>query len=148
MKREEFLYICGNISKHNHLRLSSVAKKILRILKKSTPDIGLENAFSTINEFYEWFYDGVFHYHLSKISELLNNIDWGIQNYLLYEFYRSYTVDPEKSRQLGIEYYFFKYPQNVDSDLGKIYYWELMNEIRDKPYIKKFEASKYLQGRY
>lgn len=150
MKREEFIRICGDISKHNPLRLSRTSKRIFDILQKSEPTLDIEDAFSVLEEFYEWFHRDVFYYHLTKISELLNNIGWGIQTYLAGEFSRSYTVDPEKTEKygMGLDVYYFQYPRTVKSKLGKYYYWDLMNEIRAGMYIPRFSTCKYLQGRY
>lgn len=148
MKREEFLRICGDISKHNPLRLSRTSKRIFDILQKSEPALDIEDAFSVIEEFYEWFHRDVFYYHLTKISELLNNIGWGIQTYLAYEYSRSYTVDHEKSKKVGVDFYSFQYPSAVTSKLGKYYYWDLMNEVRAGMYIPRFSTYKYLQRRY
>jgi len=148
MKREEFLRICGDISKHSTLRLSRTAKRILEVLQRSNSNISLHDAFSGMEDFYRWFHNDVFHYHLTKICEMLNNISWGIQAYLTDEYNRSYTVDLEKSRERRITCNSFQYPTEVKSQLGKYFYWGLMNEIRAKPYIEKFKASKYTVGRY
>jgi len=148
MKREDLIYICGNISKHNQLRLDRVVGRILKILQKEEPNLKTAETFPVINDFYEWFHTDIFHYHLTKICEHLNNIIWGIQAYLMPEFNRSYTVKEAMSKKSGIEVYEYQYPKNVISTLGQFYYWELMNEIRAKPYINRFQTSKYLQGRY
>lgn len=134
----------------NPLRLSRTPKRIFDILQKSEPTLDIEDAFSVLEEFYEWFHRDVFYYHLTKISELLNNIGWGIQTYLSYEYSRSYTVDPEKTEKygMGLDFYYFQYPSAVQSKLGKYYYWDLMNEIRAGMYIPRFSTSKYLEGRY
>ncbi len=148
MKREEFLRICGDISKHNVLRLSRTVERIFKILKRSQPNLQMSDAYKAMDDFYEWFHQDKFRYHLTKISELLNNISWGIQEYLGHEYNRSYTVDIEKSEVVRAVIYFFKIPETVTSDLGKFYYWDLMNEIRAKPYIPKFKTTTALEGRY
>ena len=78
-------------------------------------------------------------FHLTKLSQMLNNIAWGIQDYLTPEYERSYTVDHERSKATNAIMYSFDYPPDVVSDLGRAYYWDLMNEIRDKPYIQRFD---------
>lgn len=148
MKREEFLRICGDISKHNILRLSRTVQRILRILRRSNPEIQIADAYKAIDDFYEWFQNDIFLYHLTKLSELLNNISWGIQDYLAYQYSLSYTIDPEKSRQLNAVFYFYKIPETVTSELGRFYFWDLMNEIRAQPYIPRFKAWSVLEKRY
>lgn len=150
MRREEFIRICGNISKHSPLRLSKISKRIFDILQKDEPALDIEDAFSVIEEFYEWFHRDVFYYHLTKISELLNNIGWGIQTYLASEYSQSYTIDQEKTKKYGMgsDIYYFEYPSAVKNKLGKYYYWDLMNEIRVGMYIKKFSTNKSLEGLY
>jgi hypothetical protein len=148
LDRKEFVTICGTIAKHNTFRLTGVSKKILGILQRSDPSITLENAFSAIEDFYERFHQDVFYYHLSKLSEMLNNISWGIQTYLEPEYKRSYTVDKKKSEMLKIVFYSFDYPAEIMSELGKIYYWDLMNELRARPYIPKFSAPSLQLQRY
>lgn len=148
MSREDFLRICGDVSKHSTLRLYRTATRILSVLQRSNRDISLSDAFSGMEDFYNWFHNDVFHYHLTKICEMLNNIAWGVQTYLADEYRRSYTVDPKKSLNSQLTHYSFQYPSEVKTPLGKYYYWELMNEIRAKPYIAKFKAYKYAEGRY
>jgi hypothetical protein len=40
------------------------------------------------------------------------------------------------------------YPDEVQSDLAKSLYWDLMNWIRRKPIVEKFTVTKYLKMRY
>lgn len=148
MKRSEFIIICGDISKHNQLRLSKTAERIFKIIKKTSPNLNLSDAITMIDDFYEWFHQDIFYYHLTKICELLNNIAWGIQNYLSPEFHRSYTINQKQSRIMHAEVYFYKIPKEVTNELGEYFYWGLMNEIRAKPIIKPFKTSRYLEGRH
>lgn len=148
MARKEFIYNCGNIAKHNTFRLTVVAKKLLDILQRSDPSTTLKDAYLAIEDFYRWFHEDIFLYHLSKLSQMLNNIAWGIQDYLTPEYARSYTIDEGASADMHAVMYLFDYPAEVSSEVGKVYYWDLMNEIRAKPYIARFDVSKYLCDRY
>jgi hypothetical protein len=74
-----------------------------------------------IDEFYEWFHTNVFAYHSSAIAEFLNNLRWGIHDYLRREFLRSFTREP------GSIAYHFKYPAGSQHPTGK--YWNLMNDV-------------------
>lgn len=148
MARKEFIYNCGNIAKHNTFRLTVVAKKLLAILQRSDPSTTLKDAYLAIEDFYRWFHEDIFLYHLSKLSQMLNNIAWGIQDYLMPAYARSYTIDEEASATMHAGMYLFDYPADITSELGRVYYWDLMNEIRAKPYIARFGVSKYLCDRY
>ncbi|MDG4594104.1 MAG: hypothetical protein P9F75_00145 [Candidatus Contendobacter sp.] len=143
IKRVEFLKICGNISKHNFSRLSRDTKQIIAICKRNNIDVCLEQALIMLNEFYERFHDDILNYHGSTIVEFLNNIRWGIHNYLKPEFSRSIVCeggDPPKYR--------YTYPTNVEGEFTKSTYWDLMNKIRSGPIVKEFKASRWLKLRY
>jgi hypothetical protein len=140
MTRKKFVKICGNIAKHNTFRLTRTAKDILNILKRNEPSLTHENAILALEDFYNYFHGNIFLYHLTRISEMLNNISWGIQTYLEPEYRRSYIIDTERSALDKHTVYSFDYPPEIKSELGKSYYWYLMNEVRAKPHIPKFKA--------
>ena len=148
MARKEFIYNCGNIAKHNTFRLTAVAKKLLSILQRSDPSTILKDAYLAIDDFYQWFHRDIFLYHLTKLSQMLNNIAWGIQDYLTPEYIRSYTIDNKASEKMHATMYRFDYPAEITTEMGKVYYWDLMNEIRAKPYIPKFGVPEVLSHRY
>jgi hypothetical protein len=141
LARSEFIIISGNISKHHFARLTRIAEKIRKILKKNGVDISFHDALLILPDFYERLNDDILGYHTSYISEMLNNIRWGIHEYLLPEFEQSY----QQIDELDYEYV---YPEQIKVKFAKNYYWDLMNLIRRKPYVKKFEVTKYLKLRY
>lgn len=143
LKRGEFIKICGNISKHNFARLTGVSKQICRILKRNENDISLHDSLLILNEFYERFHDDILNYHSSNIVEMLNNIQWGIHDYLLPEFNKSYEKDDSDRMR-----YRYIYPRNIKNEFVKKCYWDLMNSIRTKPRLRKFESTKYLKMTY
>ena len=143
IKRIEFLKICGNISKHNFSRLSGAANELSKIFKRNNIDIDFEESLLILNEFYERFHTDILNYHSSTIAEFLNNIRWGIYNYLQPEFCRSIVWDNKKSH-----IYRYTYPLDVNNKFAKNCYWELMNEVRNVPYMKKFQVTKYLKQIY
>lgn len=48
-----------------------------------------DEAALALEDFYRWFHDDILNYHASTIAEFLNNIRWGIYEYLQPEFQRS-----------------------------------------------------------
>lgn len=144
LKRVEFIKICGNISKHNFTRLSGVANKIIGIFKKNAINISFEDALSILDDFYEKFHFDILNYHGSTIAEFLNNIRWGIYEYLQPEFHQSIvyegTEHPKK--------YHYTYPKEINNNFARNCYWDLMNEVRSKPYMNKFQVTRYLKMRY
>lgn len=96
-----------------------------------------------LNEFYERFHGDILNYHGSTIVEFLNNIRWGMHEYLQPEFSRSIVYDTDDSLK-----YSYTYPPDVNGDFTKSTYWDLMNVIRSGPIIKRFKASRWLQLRY
>ncbi len=143
LSRFAFLKMCGNISKHNFLRLIRVAEELKEILSRSGVTVELDEAVLALDDFYRWFHDDILNYHASTIAEFLNNIRWGIYEYLQPEYHRSIvweSPDPQK--------YSYTYPMEVTSKLAQEYYWQLMNEVRSPPYVRRFHVTKWLKLRY
>ena len=143
MPRKTSLAICGNISKHSVLRLSRPAKQVLKMLEDAGTTVSLDEAVLALEDFYERFHTDIFNYHGSTIAEFLNEIRWGIHEYLLPEFRRSYSPrggDPPRCEYL--------YPDGVSTELGKALYWDLMNRIRGRPCLERFQVTRYLKQRY
>ena len=141
--RHQYIKMCGDISKHNFLRSAGVAEKLQCILASQGTPIELDAAMLPLEDFYEWFHSHVLNYHSSTIAEFLNNIRWGIYEYLQPEFQRSIVWeagDPPMYR--------FTYPATVVSGFGRQCYWNLLNEVRNPPYVRKFEVTKWLKLRY
>ena len=148
MQRIEFIKICGNLSKHHLPTLQ--ATKVFEIIENSGHQLKRSDGFLVLEEFYEWFHTDKFAYHLSTISEYLNNIRWGIQVYLRPEFDRSYTVVEYPSVDPGLlpPSYKFIYPDGVEDSFSQSCYWDLMNKILSKPWIERFQGSSNLKIRY
>lgn len=141
LKRFDFITICSNISKHNFARLTNTSEKLIQIFKKNNICIDLQKALIIIDEFYERFFHDILIYHGSNLVEMLNNIRWGIHKYLLPEFNKSF-------KRIDSICYEYAYPKDVNLDFSKVCYWELMNYVRSKPIVKKFESTKYLKLKY
>ena len=144
IKRVDFIKICGNISKHNFSRLSGVVRELMEIFKRNNHILEKEEALLILEEFYEWFHTNIFNYHSSAIAEFLNNIRWGIYEYLRPEFKQSIVYENDEHPRR----YRYTYPKEVNNKFAQNCYWELMNEIRSKPYIEKFQVTHYLKMRY
>lgn len=143
MPREMLLRICGNISKHSLLRQSGPAKNLCSLLKGSNFPLTLDEAVLALQDFFKRFHTDVFNYHASTIAEFLNEIRWGVYEYLLPEYRRSYTPvasDPQR--------YSFSPPTELQADVAKALYWDLMNRIRRKPILERFTVTKNPAMRY
>ncbi len=140
VKRVSFIKICGNISKHNFTRLDQDASKIQDILKTNKVQIGDADKYLLLSEFYEYFHDNVFNYHSSAIAEFLNNLRWGIFEYLQPEFHRSFVREGQDSS--------VTYPDRCTNSFAKTIYWDLMNSVRRQPYMPRFEVTRFLKMRY
>ena len=143
IKRVEFLKICGTISKHNFSRLSGIAKELVNIFERNRITIDLEHALLALDEFYERFHFDILTYHGSTIAEFLNNIRWGIYEYLQPEFSRSIIKEDKDSPM-----YRYTYPKDVTNEFPRNCYWDLMNEVSNVPYMKKFKVTRWLKLRY
>lgn len=143
ISRQQFLTMCGNISKHNILRLGRVAKQLRQTLAASGAPVQLDDAMLALGNFYERFHVDILNYHSSTIAEFLNNIRWGIYEYLQPEFRRSIVWD-----QNNPSAYRFTYPIGITHKFAKQCYWDLMNEVRTEPYVRRFEVTKWMKLRY
>jgi hypothetical protein len=143
VKRIQFLRICGNIAKHNFASMSRNSKEIAAILEENGVSIDRDQRYLVIPDFYDWFHTNILSYHMSAIAEFLNNIRWGLYDYLRPEFMRSSTRDVPNPVMNHYEI-----PPNIHRPLGRTMYWDLMNEVRSKPHIPRFEVDRYLKMRY
>jgi hypothetical protein len=143
VSRLDFLKMCGNISKHNFLKAIGVATDLQELLSNSGVSATMEQALLALADFHERFHADILNYHTSTIAEFLNNIRWGIYEYLQPEFRRSIVWeggDPPKYR--------YTYPPEVQAPLAQECYWELMNEVRSPPFMRRFQVAKCFNVRY
>lgn len=143
LTRLTFLKMCGDISKHNYLRAIGVAEELKEILSKSGVTIELDGALLALADFYERFHTDILNYHASTIAEFLNNIRWGIYEYLQPEF-RSSIVWESTTPPM----YRYTYPDGIATKFAQECYWELMNEVRTPPNVRRFQVTKWLKLRY
>jgi len=139
--RISFLKICGNIAKHNFVRLDANVKEICKILKDNEKPIDEKDGYLLLPEFYEKFHDSVLNYHASTIAEFLNNIRWAIFEYLQPEFKRSFEkIDTKKYR--------YQFPEKISQPVAKAMYWDLMNKVRRPPYFPRVTVPDIMKCRY
>jgi hypothetical protein len=143
LRRQEFIALCGNISKHNIGRLTRTAKRLAQILERASIDLPMIDTLSVLDDFYTQFHDNVFNYHGGLIAQLLNDVRWGIHEYLEPQFLRAYTPAAPDSVM-----YSYRYPANVSAPFAKSCFWDLMNDVRAKPYIARFSVRPFLEARY
>jgi len=144
LSRRKFIKMCGNISKRNFLRLISVAEELQGLLRRTGTQISLDDALLTLEDFYTKFHSDVIAYHASTIAEFLNNLRWGIYEYLRPEFKRSYTPIP--GDRLGR--YEYRFPKGVNAKFAQEYYWNLTNDVRSAPYLRRFQTTRFLKMHY
>jgi hypothetical protein len=143
ISRVSFLKMCGDISKHNFLRAIGVAEELQKALAATGNPKTPEDSLLALSDFYERFHTDILNYHSSTVSEFLNNIRWGIYEYMQPQFQRSIVWeagDPPKCR--------YTYPVGLTSAFAKECYWELMNEVRNVPCVRRFQVTKWLKLRY
>jgi hypothetical protein len=143
ISRLNFLKMCGDISKHNVLRSVGVAEELQQTLAESGVSVELEDAMLAWGDFYERFHTDILNYHSSTIAEFLNNIRWGIYEYLQPEFQRSIVWEGGNPRR-----YRYTFPIGIENNFAKQCYWDLMNEVRQPPYVRRFQVTKWLKLRY
>lgn len=143
ISRVAFLKRCGDISKHNFLRAIGVAEELKNSLFESGVSIELDDALLALSDFYERFHTDILSYHAGTIAQFLNNIRWGIYEYLQPEFQRSIVWESSDPPQ-----YRYSYPEGITAKFAKECYWGIMNEVRIPPSVRRFQVTKWLKLRY
>ena len=114
VQRMAYLKICGTISKHGFTRLGDVVRQIRSILADNGTEIDEGQSYLVIPEFQEWFQDNIFMASSTFVAWHLNEIRWGIHQYLSSEFQRAYT--PTEVVQ-GMQMYKFDVPAAITDPL-------------------------------
>lgn len=140
LSRLDWIKMVGDLSKHDPLRAIGVAEKLARA---SGGALSLEDAILSLDDFYERYYTDILAYHSGTLAEFLNNIRWGVQDYLTPEYRRSYTHEGGQPPK-----YSFAYPAELKSRFAQHKYWDLMNAIRARPYMDAFSVDAVFKRRY
>ena len=140
VSRLDFISISGNYFKHNLSRLTGISKNICKLLEKKGYSIPSEQIRLALDDFREHLQEDYFIYYGTWLAELLNNIRWGLQEYLYPVFRVSYIKNnPEDT------IYYYEYPERIEQEIPRQWFWRLMNNIRTGPYFKKFSGARYLK---
>jgi len=138
--RLDFLKISGNHSKHNLSRLTGVSRNVSKLLAEHGYPVAEELIPLALDDFREHLSENYFIYYGTWLSELLNNIRWGLQRYLTPTFAQTYKLADDDS-----EMYRYEYPEEIQLDVPRQWFWRLMNNVRTRPYLKKFKGAHYLK---
>ena len=136
--RIDFLYILGNHAKHNLSRLTGISRHIAEILTQHGHRVELEQVPLALDDFREHLQEDYFVYYGTWLAELINNVRWGIQDYLQETFRKAY----QPSQDLM---YSYSYPDSIVHAAPREWFWRLMNHIRTGPYIGRFVGSRYMK---
>jgi len=137
--RLEFLRIAGNQAKHNLSRLTRVSNRITNILKDHGYSVEPDAVPLALEDWDEHLQEDYFAYYATWIAELLNNLRWGVQDYLAPVYREVYTKDPSHDLR-----YWYEYPEEISNDTPRAWFWRLMNGVRTGPYIEQFSTAHYL----
>lgn len=139
--RRRLLFISGNQAKHNVSRLTGLARNVQEMLRGHGHEVPLEQIPLALEDFTEHLNENFFVYYGTWLSELLNEVLWGMHQYLLPTFRACYAPAPE------IDEYAYKYvyPAEIVAPVSRSWFWRLMNHVRSEPYLKRFRASKYMK---
>lgn len=143
LPRRQFIRMTGNLSKHGFLRTYRVAKQLQQLLARSGVQVSVEQASLALSEFYDRFHNDILNYHSSTIAESLNNMRWGIYEYLRPVFDKSFAWGPD-----GPPMYQYSYPAGVEHAYAKQVFWDMMNDVRSPPYIERFGVHRWVKLRY
>ena len=144
--RYRYLRMCGDIAKHHLGRLSVNAHHLRTLLKGAGHDIGEQEAYLAIEDFFQWFFESIFLYHSSQIAEFLNNIRWEIFHYLEPEFRRSHHLTPDATADFRA--YSYHVPKAITEPIAHAMYWDVMNRVRQKPWMPSFVLHELHKRRY
>ena len=136
VQRMTYLKICGTASKHGFTRLGDIVKQIRNLLAENGTSIDEGQGYLVIPEFQEWFQDNIFIASSTLIAWHLNEIRWGIYQYLSSEFRRAYALTIPIGA--GQHLYSYDVPAEMTHPLVRSMYWDLMNDIRSPPYFPRF----------
>lgn len=144
--RYRYLKMCADIAKHHLGRLSVNVRHLQRLLRQAERDLGEQEAYLAVDNFFEWFFDSIFLYHSGQIAEFLNNIRWAIFDYLQPEFRRSYHLTEDATPDLHA--YSYHVPEAITEPIARAMYWDVMNRVRQKPWIPPFIIHELHKRRY
>jgi hypothetical protein len=144
--RYRYIKMCGDIAKHSLARLATNVSHLRALLDGAGHPVSEQDAYLTLESFFEWFHGNIFVYHSSYIAEFLNNIRSAIFEYLQPEFQRSWHMDEEATPDFPI--YGYHVPADITEPVAWAMYWDLMTRVRAEPWIPPFVVSDWFKQRY
>lgn len=138
--RLEFVNIGGNQAKHNTARLTRLSQRIAKLLRQSGHDIASEQIPLALSDLHEQLGEDYFVYYCTWLSELMNNVRWGVQDYLCPTYQDAYTP-----RIDGGLRYTYRYPAWLHHPIAQDWFFRLMNRVRSGPRFRRFVGSRYLK---
>lgn len=137
----QLLRISGNQAKHNPSRLSAVSQEVQALLAERGHQVPIDMIPFVLGDLREHLSENHFIYYATWITELLNDIRWGIQTYLAPVYARSYRSNPDIPF-----HYRFEAPAGITAKSNThMWFHDLMNQVRAKPIIPRFRASRFLR---
>lgn len=141
IRRIDFLRICGDIGKHNFIRLGGQAKRIRALLEENGRAINESEAYLAIPNLWEWFHTHLFAYHASTIAEFLNEMRYAIRAYVEPHARQAY-------RKIDELRYDFELPGGIVEPFARWMYFELMAAGLTRPYFPRFTVTKSLKSQF
>lgn len=138
--RQEFLFITANHVKHNLSRLTGVSRRVAQLLDRHGHKVDIELVPLALEEFRENLQESFFIYYGTWLAELLNDVRWGLQDYLMPAFRIAYTKEPGEEVM-----YRYEFPTSVVNPVPREWFWRLMNNVRSGPYLKRFRGAHYMK---
>jgi hypothetical protein len=137
----QLLRISGNQAKHNPSRLSAVSQEVQVLLAEHGHQVPIDMIPFVLGDLREHLSENHFIYYATWITELLNDIRWGIQTYLSLVYTRTYCSDPDIPFR-----YRFEPPAGIASgSTAHMWFHDLMNQVRAEPIIPRFRTSRFLR---
>lgn len=146
IKRIKFIRMSGDINKHNILRLNGPAREIKKILEENGHQITKEQSYMVLEDCYDWFYEHLFSYHASNISEFLINIKYEIISYIEPIAKKQYRRDEDIS--CLVVGYSFVIPDSISNSFARTQYFELLSRSLRSPCFPRFSVNPSFKERF
>lgn len=140
--RLQLLKIAGNQAKHNLARLTGISQQVQTLLAQHGHQVPLAQIPFALDDFRGHLGANAFVYYGSWLAELINDVTWALYRYIEPIYHRQVVfIDGD----LPGTYKFLPLP---GVDPGSPEHWwfhRLLNEVRVRPYVPPFKASRYLK---
>jgi hypothetical protein len=138
--RSQLVFILGNHVKHNLARLTGVSNELSYLLAEHGYSVKPEQVPLALDDIREHLQENYFVYYSTRLTELINNVRWGIHDYLQPAFSTAFTRFPGDDIR-----YEYRYPDVITDTVAREWFWRLMNHVRGRPFVKRFVGSRDLK---